>query len=412
MSYSLVLGCLGVAGIAVWISAKFFRHPLSPFGVFYGIWFAALALYNMNWIAYTPVRRPAWVLIGLNLAAFGIGWIIPYLGWNPRDFQNSDVMRHQVSADRLLKVIGICFVLGVIGLAAFFYAIHSTLGLDIYINNPPLIRAEMAAGGSITEGIKPFNWLNVTNVALTSIYLFVLRGPRRRLVWPVLVFSLVAALAMEDRMRFFYATVWTGFILLHSIKVSAKQIVVGVTLGIMVLLAEFIAMATFMGKVAENNAVLMQSASIQDAALILLPPYMYATESFPALQAYMDTGPKSTHGSMTFYPIFKLLNLVDPTIEPPLIVAEFVSIPIEANTFTWLQQFYDDFGIVGVLIGPWVVGVVSSAVYFRMLRTREVHKHYVMDCFFFVYCSIISHDFTQGKLRGTFSLWSHRLRFG
>ena len=88
-------------------------------------------------------------------------------------------------------------MLGVIGLAAFFYAIHSTLGLDIYINNPPLIRAEMAAGGSITEGIKPFNWLNVTNVALTSIYLFVFRGPRRRLVWQVLVFSLIAALAME-----------------------------------------------------------------------------------------------------------------------------------------------------------------------------------------------------------------------
>ena len=41
-------------------------------------------------------------------------------------------------------------------------------------------------------------------------------------------------------MRFFYATVWTGFILLHSIKVGAKQIVVGVTLGIMVLLAEFV----------------------------------------------------------------------------------------------------------------------------------------------------------------------------
>ena len=108
---------------------------------------------------------------------------------------------------------------------------------------------------------------------------------------------------------------------------------------------------------------------------------------------------------MTFYPIFKLLNLVDPTIEPPLIVAEFVSIPIEANTFTWLRQFYDDFGIVGVLIGPWVVGVVSSAVYFRMLRTREFYSTYVNGLFSFCLLLSIFGNHLRKDLRGTFSLW-------
>ena len=57
-------------------SRKRFGHPLSPFGVFYLVWFGALALFFMNWVDYTPVRRQAWALIALNLVAFGVGWMI------------------------------------------------------------------------------------------------------------------------------------------------------------------------------------------------------------------------------------------------------------------------------------------------------------------------------------------------
>jgi oligosaccharide repeat unit polymerase len=397
MSYSLVLGCLAVAGLAVWVSAKFFRHPLSPFSVFYGIWFTALALYNMNWIAYTPVRRSGWILIGLNLATFGIGWMIPYLAWNRRDFQNSEMVQHHVSAERLRVVIGICLVLGSIGITAFLYSVHSTLGLATYFEEPGLIRQAMASGGEISEPLKPLNWLNVINIVLCSFYLFVLRGRRSRLIWLILAWSLLTTAFMEDRTRFFYAAIWTGFVMAHSMKISGKKLIIGLALGGAILLAQFLTVAIWLGKVAENNPALMEVANVKDAMVLLLPPYMYTTENFPSLQAYIDSRPASTHGAMTFYPAFKLLNLIDPTLEPPAIVAEFVQIPSDSNTFTWLHQFYTDFGLGGVLIGPWAIGMISSAVYFQLLRKRTFYVTYVNGLFCFcLMVSIFTNHFTQG----------------
>lgn len=397
MNWTLVLLCIALAELAVWTSRRYFANFISPFSVFYVAWFAALALYHAGWIAYAPVLQSTWLLIGASLAAFGVGWLIPYLAWNPCEIASLDKLRQGISQERLHLVIVVCFVLGIIGLATFLHSVQSTLGLAKYVEAPHEIRQAMAAGGEVNEGIKPFNWLNVSNVVLASLYLFALQGRRRRFVWTVLIFSVVAVLLMEDRTRFFYAVLWAGFLLSFSVELQARTVLAALAAVGAILLAQFIAVAMWLGKVAENSPALMDAANVRSAPAALLPPYMYATSSFPALQAYLDTAPRATHGAMTFYPAFKLLNLVDPTLRPPAIVAEFVSIPFEANTFTWLHQFYTDFGVAGALIGPAIAGLLASAVYFRMLRSRGFYSAYVtaLLCFCFALSIMVNH-LTQG----------------
>jgi oligosaccharide repeat unit polymerase len=78
-------------------------------------------------------------------------------------------------------------------------------------------------------------------------------------------------------------------------------------------------------------------------------------------------------------------------------VAEFVNIPFEANTFTWLHQFYTDFGAAGVLIGPLLAGLLASALYFHMLRTRDFYSTYATALFCFcLTLSIMVNHLTQG----------------
>lgn len=111
----------------------------------------------------------------------------------------------------------------------------------------------------------------------------------------------------------------------------------------------------------------------------------------------MDSAPASTHGLLTFYPLFRLLHAIDPTLEQPAVVAEFVQVPFDSNTFTWIHQFYTDFGTTGVAIGCWIIGVVTSAVYFHMLRTRTFYSTLLNGIF--SYClalSIFANHFTQG----------------
>jgi len=399
MSYLLVLGCLAGAAVAVWLSSKYFRHPLSPFSVFYCAWFIALAFYHLHWIAYIPVRRSGWTMIAVSMVTFGLGWIIPYLTWNPRDYRTTDLIQRQVSSARLRAVIGICFVLGSIAFVAFVYAVHAKLGIATFIEAPWEIRQAMspAEGGELREPLKPLSWLNVANVALCTLYIFGAKGPRRRWVWAVLVLTLLELPLLQDRIHFFFAVAWGLFVLLHLTRITVRKLIGLAAFGTVLLLAQFLAVATWLGKVAENNPILMDVAKVQGAAVLLLSPYMYLTVSFPALQVHIDSTLRPTYGAMTFYPLFQVLNKVDPTLEPPPVISDFVSVPFLANTFTWLQQFYDDFGIAGVWIGPWIIGILTSSFYFYMLSTRSAYSILMNGVFSFcVALSIYGNHFTQG----------------
>jgi oligosaccharide repeat unit polymerase len=398
MSYLLIAGSLAAAGLVIWISARFFKHPFSPFSVFYGVWFIAFALLNLHWIEYIPIRRSIWMLIAISLLSFGLGWIVPYLSWNPREFESPEMVKQQVSADRLRIVIFLCFALGVLWAITFLLMIRSTIGLATFIEAPAEIRTSMAENADMQEPLIAFDWLNVANVPLCCFYLFVLKGPRRIIIWPILFFSLAALFLMQDRTHFFYAASWAVFVLLHSMRVTLKRVATVAALGIALLLAQFMVVAIWLGKVAENSSDLLQAANVQDTMTFVLPPYMYITESFASLQVYIDSQLPSTHGLMTFYPTLRLLRAVDPTLRTPSsVVTEFVQVPFDSNTFTWLQQFYDDFGTAGVVIGPWFIGVLTSFVYFRMLRTRSFYSTLVNGLF--SYCaalSVFANHFTQG----------------
>lgn len=397
MNYTLILGCLAGAAAAIFVSSKLFRHPFSPFSIFYCTWFIAMAAYHMNWIAYVPVRRSGWTVIAISMVTFALGWMIPYLAWNPKTFALGEIVRSKVSAERFFLVIVICFVLGGIAFLMFLYVVNQQLGIASFVLAPSEIRESMSTKGGLVEPLKPLSWLNVANVALCTYYLFGIQGPRRRWVWLILAMSLLELPMLQDRIHFFFAAVWAGSVLLYSVRVTLRKLVAVAAIGMALLLAQFFAVAYWLGKVAENNPILMDVANVEGTQVLMLAPYMYLTVSLPALQVHLDSSPRPTHGAMTFYPIFQVVHQIDPTLEPPPVVSDFVAVPSPANTFTWLQQFYDDFGIAGIWIGPWVIGILTSFFYFHMLSNRDVYSTLMSGVFSFCLAlSIYGNHFTQG----------------
>jgi oligosaccharide repeat unit polymerase len=377
-----------------------FGNSISPFSIFYGVWFFTLGLLFLGWLEYSPVRTQAWQLIFLNLISFGFGWIFAYMFQRPINRGGEDVAAVlEISAVRLRKVIFVSFALGMVGLADFLRRIQGSLGLLTYLEAPHEIRDAMAIGGGLDEGIKPFNWLNVMTVVLCALYLSTARGERRRAIWVMLVTSTVATLFMEDRTRFFFALLWTGYVVAQVRQWTKRRLVtIGLVL-VAVLMAQFFIVAAWLGKVALNNPVLLQSATVNENLFPLLTPYSYLTGSYPALQAYLDTRPSNTAGAMTLYPAFKVLRMFNPTLKAPQIVAEPVAIPSEFNTFTWLHQFYTDFGVAGVILGPLGVGFLSGLMYFHMIRKKSFYSLYANGLISFgLTLSFMVNHLTQGPV--------------
>ncbi len=318
---------LTLALTSVWVSSRLFGHPISPFSIFYGVWFFTLALFFLRWVEYTPVRGQAWQLIVLNLASFGFGWILAYLFQRPgMSNWKIELAAERLSPQRLRKVIYVSFALGMVGLAEFLRRVQGLLGLGTYLVAPHEIRE--------------------------------------------------ATLFMEDRTRFFFALLWAGYVLVHVCRWNTRKLLATGLVLTAVLALQFFVVAAWLGKVAINNSVLMEATNISVPFFPLLTPYMYLTGSYPALQAYLDTRPDSTAGAMTFYPAHKVLRLLNPSLKVPEIVAEPVAVPSEVNTFTWLHQFYTDFGVAGVILGPLGVAFLSGLIYFHMLQTKDFYSLY------------------------------------
>lgn len=383
VGYFHALVLLLLATGAVFLSWRWFGHILTPFSVFFGVWFAALAMFCVRWVRYTPIGATTEAFIAFSMTFFGLGWFLAYgLKGGRACLRRKPFDPARVSTVKLRHLIFLSCGLGLIGLGDFLLNVQRALGLGTYLRAPYLIRQAMGAG-QIVEGIKVFNWLNVLNVVLCVIYLQSKPPRGRTAVWTVLVVSVASTLFMEDRTRFFYAILWAGFVLAYLGVWRAKKIIVGATLVGALLLVQFLVVASWLGKVAQNSPVLMDSKTVSGGADALLGPYVYFTGSFPALQDYtMDTWGR-TNGEMTFYPAFRLLSLFDKKLAPPSPIGEFYDIPIPFNTYTWLQQFFDDFGTAGIVLGPLFVGLVAGLVYFGGVRRGSLFAIYAngLICF-------------------------------
>jgi oligosaccharide repeat unit polymerase len=386
-----------IAGV-LFLSSRYFGHLLSPFSVFYGIWFFALGLYHLHWVEYTPVRSYTWTLITLNLVMFGFGWLLAYLSCDLASARcGRQFSTRSISVERLRRVIYLFFLLGMIGLADFLWQVQRTIGLTTYWESPHEIREEMSLNGALAERLQAFSWLNVANVVLGAFYLVVLKGNRRRSVWAIVAVSTFATFLVTDRSRFFCAALWTGYLLAHARNWKTRQTLTAGLVVAAILMLQFFGIGAWIGKVAANNPILLESANVREGYFALLSPYTYLTGGFPALQAFIDSGPERTDGAMTFHPIFKVRRMVDPTVKLPVYVVEPFPIPIEFNTFTWLHPFYSDFGFAGVLLGPWAGGLLAGLVYFQMRRSFSFNSLYVnaLICYGLT-LSFIGNQLTQG----------------
>jgi oligosaccharide repeat unit polymerase len=68
-------------------------------------------------------------------------------------------------------------------------------------------------------------------------------------------------------------------------------------------------------------------------------------------------------GQCTFFPFYKWLSRFHLAPEADISVfGEFVVIPYVANVYTYLRNFYEDFGMIGIVTAPYVLGLATSAL--------------------------------------------------
>lgn len=368
-----------------------------------GMWAGAVLLIGSNLIEYKLSGVGAWLTVILGLTFFNLG-----VGFAPRPRAASAVGQSgghtagpaAIVSRRMLLVLVVIYA---IGFAEYIVTISRRFGLSTLITDPYSIRASAIDGVSYLT--------SVPLVARTFLYLgpliFAVLCYRRAVVRPLpLVVRLVGAAAMAgsmvtllQRTNLFVSVLWLVVIVISGRLRDGTRTVDGFTDGTrsvpsparrarsrgliaplivfgVLLLAAFQLVGGALNKTGQQ-ALSTGTVSPALADSGLTAPFTYYTAGTVAfLQLSESTNPNwppqprgsqmvvgdynpQTWGAATFssflnaVPVATAWNPIDP----------FINTGILTNTYTWLEPFYRDFRVFGVVTAMSGLGVLIGWLY-------------------------------------------------
>jgi oligosaccharide repeat unit polymerase len=219
--------------------------------------------------------------------------------------------------------------------------------------------------------------------ALAFLYVWLYR---RETPWMMILvggFAAISLILTTAKVNIAKVMTWCIFLLLYlniaRLKVGRASVlaVITVILGF----GLFVVLSTW-GAEEFESSTWYRYVPVSGYAGNLLYAYIYNTGQIPTLdQLLHDPGIEFQWGKLTLLPIAKVMGIVIPEFTVPSHIGTFYPIPFPFNVATYLDVMYKDFGLVGTLVLPFMLGWLISAVFIRFLRTPS--------SFWFFYLNII-----------------------
>jgi len=297
---------------------------------------------------------------------------------NLKGWQNSNsVLNYEwgklIDQMRYKRVIYLSFAIGMVGLAHYLNTINHMFGLPILWLDPSMVRiAQSTESFSTSFGRTGYFLLyfNIFTVIIVSIYITISKSIRKnKLISSLGIVALIGTLLLAQRTYFFAAILISFFIYINFRNFKPQEqfsvrFVIGLSFLVSVLFIVFVSIAELLGKDARRHLTTIHLPAFMTP---LLSPYVYFTGTIPAFQEYIHDIHSFTFGSNLFLPITKVIAIFVPTVHVPPEITPYYQIPFRFNAITYLSVFYHDFGLFGIIIGPFLIGMLSTYLYFYIL---------------------------------------------
>jgi hypothetical protein len=350
--------------------------PIDVLALFLGVWGAVLVVFAIPVIAYTSTGVETWIVIYGSIGTTALGCLAAR--WLGRGSPAAPVvdqraaLERSVDAARLRLVWMVTTVLGLVGFAAFVYAVGRVASWQVVFRDPSAVRLIKRTSAEF-DGVYGFwkllTYFNqVAFVAWTiALRIGAFRGRWRRLA-PVGLVSLVPFVFTADRNLLAAALVlscalhllwpWAGSWRRAAIAMGAALLVGG---GALTVIGN-----RYGGSLEGQPAV---GANVTWHALDPIAiPYLYLTANLPTFGALTkDELAPFTAGQMTVLPAVKAADRAGLVEHAPVETGVFYPIPFETfSNYSWLGTFWLDFRAPGVLLMPLLVGLIATLTRMRL----------------------------------------------
>jgi len=400
-NFAVIFHLMALSIISIFYSLNKEEDVFSPVRVFTAIWFIAIGISNLRISIYeTPWSSYLWFNVLISILAFYLGAFI-VRSMNGHGFVALNEIKARIkytwSAIKSKMLLFIIFIISIVTIICEFnYAGAIPLfagAFGIYVDSA---RAAMAINSYVHRIA-----LSLVNVFTLSCFYIMLRNKDR---------------ASKNVLPFFTAMASLGLILLTASRLFLGTMIVPMVIGYnylvkrihkrtLVILAVAIFLLLVVSVAVVRNILpfdYLQEIGFSPNVAWLAPGYLSISMNFWVFDRVLEEMGSSFpfgFGWNSLYPLRVLFGSKDRGMEG--LTAGLVP-GAEWVTGTYLNEFYMDFGLIGVVLFPFLIGLISSLIYMRMR-----HKPSALNIFLYSYIAwnIIFSIYANGFILFDF-LWN------
>jgi len=271
--------------------------------------------------------------------------------------------------------------MGLMGLVALSLAVYRTavIASQLGISPPELLTdPDMLRNGFamfVTAGVFETSWIVMLNSVTSSLFSvgFVLLGVflhvdtgRRKHLYLIgfLLITLAIGLTSVSRQEATVNIVYVVFAYCFVRSLDRRPAAGHSALTLLLPLAAVAVLFFLIDLLLRKSAEYDRPDRLQGFVYHL---FWYLASPLAAFNEFLTTFDGRYHlGQYMFFPFYKWLYRFHLAPETDISVfGEFVLVPYLANVYTYLRNFYEDFGMIGVVTAPYGLGLAVS-----MLRAR------------------------------------------
>jgi oligosaccharide repeat unit polymerase len=339
------------------------------------LWTISLVLYAMKFIHYYPISSEAWFYIYLSwfmlfLGSFLILVKYSVAGESPAEFEFTKTSKLSLDLDlgllsKVIIILSLLYLVTIVYQTIAVIRVFGGLGRAIIFANylyGMRVSGELAGLpylGSFSFPAALFAGIYTSmrrKVTFTSIFPFILIGLNQIIV--------MGRLAIVNCGLFFFsALIFTP----HKRFITKKTVFAFVLISI-IIIGTFIFISS-VRKLEIKFKYETENMEMLRSTITFLPSvYFYISAPSVAFSEYLLVGEENVYrGSYTFRWIFNILSRFNFT-ERLSLFNPFIRTPEGINAATYLRELHADFGPLGILIFPFILGCLITAVYIKAHR--------------------------------------------
>lgn len=369
---------------------KIFKTWINHLTIYFFVMGGLTFLFELKLLAYRNLSLTSWFLLISSSLAFLLG-VMSVLSARQLNLSKVGFSRVKVESiplfqgdGRILKYSAIFF-----SLVGLFVALHRWYIMINIFGSIPAVFVNAAwvyrinVKGEIKEFIPILPSFVYVGVFLSALYT-AYKGKFSFLSFFPILCIILKELTYFGRGEMLFATLEfvftfsiTRYLLRKEENVKYKFSKANATISIILLLAIVLTAASIVRSsrgVKENirgtSPVLKQ---LEDSFIFTPSVYFYLSSDLGVLDQYLRKDIESANfGENTFRGIYYLLSKLKLVDEPSFFQKGYF-IPYWSNTGTWIRELHADFGFTGVIILPFIIGLLSTWLWFKFLEEKKIY---------------------------------------